>query len=49
MDKILSIPGAKLVFGGKKLQNHKIPEKYGAFEPTCVFVPLKSILDDRYF
>ena len=33
-----------MVFGGKPLQGHSIPERYGAIEPTAVFVPLKEIL-----
>jgi len=32
----LKIPGSKLLFGGKALTGHKIPDCYGAFEPTCV-------------
>lgn len=41
---LLKIPGAKLLFGGKPLQEpHAIPKKYGAVEPTAVFVPLKEI------
>lgn len=42
--------GAKLLFGGKELQGHTIPKKYGAIEPTAVFVPLKEIVksDDSF-
>ncbi len=29
------------MFGGQPLQGHNIPERYGAIEPTAVFVPLK--------
>lgn len=36
IDECLKIPGSKLLFGGKGLTNHKIPECYGAFEPTAV-------------
>lgn len=36
VDKCLQIPGAKLLFGGKALTGHKVPEIYGAFEPTSV-------------
>lgn len=46
VDNLLKIPGARLAFGGKELQNHKIPKVYGAIEPTAVFVPLKEILKD---
>eukprot|EP00922_Rhytidocystis_sp_ex-Travisia-forbesii_P050532 GHVS01075089.1.p1 GENE.GHVS01075089.1~~GHVS01075089.1.p1 ORF type:complete len:264 (+),score=11.05 GHVS01075089.1:69-860(+) len=36
---------AKVLFGGKPLVGHTIPEKYGAFEPTAVMVPLETILE----
>ncbi|CAD7969906.1 unnamed protein product [Amoebophrya sp. A120] len=45
--KLQQIPGAKLLFGGKELRNHKIPKCYGAIEPTAVFVPLREILKDE--
>ena len=38
--------GAKLLFGGKEIQNHTIPKVYGAIVPTAVFVPLKEVLKD---
>ena len=41
MDAILELDGAKILFGGKPLKNHSVPEQYGAWEPTAVFVPLK--------
>ena len=41
LDKILELDGAKIMFGGKPLTNHKVPSIYGAFEATCVFVPIK--------
>ncbi|KAI5063960.1 hypothetical protein GOP47_0020630 [Adiantum capillus-veneris] len=47
--KLLEIPGAKLLFGGKPLENHSIPIIYGAVEPTAVFVPLAEMLRDEYF
>eukprot|EP00547_Thalassionema_nitzschioides_P005212 CAMPEP_0194223278 /NCGR_PEP_ID=MMETSP0156-20130528/34757_1 /TAXON_ID=33649 /ORGANISM="Thalassionema nitzschioides, Strain L26-B" /LENGTH=560 /DNA_ID=CAMNT_0038954355 /DNA_START=216 /DNA_END=1898 /DNA_ORIENTATION=+ len=43
-ERIASIPGARVLFGGKELNNHKIPSKYGAVEPTAVFVPLKELI-----
>jgi 1-pyrroline-5-carboxylate dehydrogenase len=43
IDKLLRIKGAKIQFGGKRLKRHSIPSCYGSFEPTAVFVPLKSI------
>ena len=42
--KMLLLAGARVMFGGKALQGHSIPQVYGAIEPTAVFVPLQSIL-----
>jgi 1-pyrroline-5-carboxylate dehydrogenase len=41
--KLLRIRGAKIQFGGKRLKRHSVPPCYGSFEPTAVFVPLRSI------
>ncbi|XP_002968656.2 probable aldehyde dehydrogenase [Selaginella moellendorffii] len=49
MEKLLSIPGSSVAFGGKPLENHSIPDVYGAIEPTAIFVPLKEILKDEHF
>ena len=43
IDSILALPGTKLLFGGKPLQNHSIPAVYGSFEPTAIYVPLETI------
>ncbi|KAK4374551.1 hypothetical protein RND71_005228 [Anisodus tanguticus] len=47
--KLLQIPGSKLLFGGEALQNHSIPEIYGAIKPTAIFVPLEEILKDEHY
>ena len=47
INKCLTIPGAQLVFGGKPLDGHNIPECYGAVEPTAVSIPLASMLADE--
>lgn len=44
VQKLLRIPGASVLFGGKELFKHSIPKQYGAIEPTAVFVPLEGIL-----
>lgn len=49
IDRLLQIPGAKVLFGAKELSNHKIPECYGAIEPTAIFVPLKEMLKDENY
>lgn len=48
-DRLLSIPGARLLFGGTELPNHTIPKIYGAVHPTAVFVPLKELLKKEHF
>jgi 1-pyrroline-5-carboxylate dehydrogenase len=47
--RLASIPGAEILWGGKEFDNHKIPEKYGACEPTAVFVPLEEMLKEEHF
>ncbi|KAL5975091.1 hypothetical protein ACLOJK_031767 [Asimina triloba] len=49
VSKLLLIPGSKLLFGGEPLQNHSIPDIYGAIKPTAIFVPLDEILKDENF
>lgn len=44
VQKLLQMPGARLAWGGKALENHSIPKQYGAIEPTAVFVPLDQML-----
>ncbi|GBG29089.1 Delta-1-pyrroline-5-carboxylate dehydrogenase 12A1, mitochondrial [Hondaea fermentalgiana] len=46
-ERVLSIPGAKVLFGGEELENHTIYEKYGAVQPTAIFVPLDSMLSSE--
>lgn len=40
IDALLEIPGVLLLFGGEPLVDHTIPNQYGAYEPTAVYVPL---------
>ncbi len=49
VDDLLTLPGAKLLWGGKKLENHSIPDVYGAVEPTAVFVPLSAMRSRKAF
>ena len=46
---LASLPGAKVLWGGKELQGHKIPDVYGAVEPTAVFVPLQQMMKEENF
>jgi len=46
---LASLPGASVLWGGKELENHKIPDKYGAVEPTAVLVPLEEMMKDENF
>ena len=49
VNKLLEIPGSKLLFGGSPLENHSIPPIYGAIKPTAVYVPLEEIMKDKNF
>jgi 1-pyrroline-5-carboxylate dehydrogenase len=49
-ENILKIPGAQLLFGGTPVNEfHTIPEIYGCFKPTAIYVPLKSFSVKKYF
>ena len=48
-NKLASIPGAQIMWGGKELANHKIPAIYGAIEPTAVYVPLEEMMKPENF
>ncbi|OQS02563.1 delta-1-pyrroline-5-carboxylate dehydrogenase 12A1, mitochondrial-like [Thraustotheca clavata] len=49
VNNLLQIPGARVVFGGKELENHSIPSCYGAIEPTAVFVPIEEACKPENF
>ncbi|KAJ3695023.1 hypothetical protein LUZ60_000400 [Juncus effusus] len=49
MNELLKIPGSKILFGGEKLENHTIPNIYGAIKPTAIFVPIEEILKNDNF
>ncbi|XP_058762126.1 delta-1-pyrroline-5-carboxylate dehydrogenase 12A1, mitochondrial [Vicia villosa] len=46
---LLAIPGSKLLFGGQPLEDHSIPQIYGAIKPTAVYVPLEEIVKDKNY
>jgi len=46
---VAAIPGARVLFGGKALEGHRIPAVYGAIEPTAIFVPLHKLASKKYF
>jgi 1-pyrroline-5-carboxylate dehydrogenase len=48
IDSILAVPGAELLFGGKPLENHSIPDCYGAMEATAIRVPIAAIAGDHF-
>lgn len=48
-EKLAGIPGAEVLWGGKELEGHQIPEIYGAVEPTAVFVPLEEMIKEENF
>lgn len=47
--RLLQIPESRILFGGKELENHSIPDVYGAVEPTAVFVPLRELVKEGHF
>ena len=47
--RLASIPGAEILWGGKELENHNIHPKYGACQPTAVFVPLEEMMKEENF
>ncbi len=50
VDNVLKIPGSQLLFGGVPVtEQHGIPEVYGSFKPTAIFVPLKAFSNKKYF
>ncbi|KAL6178103.1 hypothetical protein ACLB2K_049622 [Fragaria x ananassa] len=48
-NKLLQIPGSKLLFGGKPLEDHSIPPVYGAIKPTAIYVPLEEMLKENNY
>ncbi len=40
---VLNVPGTELLFGGKPLTGHSIPDCFGAWEPTAIRVPLAEL------
>ena len=44
VDKLLALPGARLLFGGASLENHSIPAVYGAYAPTAIFIPFTELM-----
>lgn len=45
---VSALPGAKLLFGGKPLTGHTIPDCYGTLEPTAVEVPLATLTGEHF-
>jgi len=48
IDAVLAVPGAELLFGGKPLEGHSIPDCYGAMEATAVRVPINAVAGDDF-
>jgi len=43
IDSVLAVEGTELLFGGKVLTGHAIPECFGAYEPTAIRVPIAAM------
>jgi 1-pyrroline-5-carboxylate dehydrogenase len=48
IDACMAVPGAELMFGGKQLEGHSIPDRYGAFEATAVKVPFDALKGEHF-
>lgn len=48
IDRLLALPGSRLLFGGRPLQDHSIPDCYGAFEATAVQVPIDVLTGENF-
>jgi len=50
IDALLELDGAQILFGGEPLKEpHSIPDCYGSFKPTAVYVPLKHFRGAKKF
>jgi 1-pyrroline-5-carboxylate dehydrogenase len=43
IDAVLAVEGTELLFGGKPLTGHSIPDCFGAYEPTAIRVSLGAM------
>lgn len=48
IDELTSIEGAKLLFGGKHLAGHSVPDCYGTLDATAVQVPLSALAGEHF-
>ena len=48
IDALQAILSSKLLFGGKPIGSHSIPDCYGAFEATAVQVSLSALTSDHF-
>jgi len=50
VDNLLKIPGSQLLFGGTPItEPNSVPDVYGLFKPTAIFVPLKAFSVKKHF
>lgn len=48
VDAVCAITGSELLFGGRPLSGHSIPDVYGAYEATAIRVPLAAIAGNQF-
>ncbi len=48
VDAVLAVDGTELLFGGKPLTGHAIPECFGAYEPTAIRAPLAAMKGESF-
>lgn len=42
------VPGSRVLFGGEAVKSKfEVPEKYGLFQPTAVFIPIDQLLNRK--
>ena len=48
IDAVLAVDGTELLFGGKPLTGHSIPDCFGAYEPTAIRVSLGAMQSGNF-
>ena len=48
INAVLAVGGTELMFGGKPLDGHDIPDCFGAYQPTAIRVPLAAMAGGNF-
>jgi 1-pyrroline-5-carboxylate dehydrogenase len=50
VDNLLKIPGSHLLFGGHPVtESNSIPDVYGSYRPTLIYIPLKAFSTKKHY